>query len=401
MATTNGPAIIATGPGSDTENVRRLEAIVDGLYDAASDAGRWPAVLAAAADLFECTITEIVHIDFLNNRLSFLIAHGYDITPERVQRYEAVMHEDRRLAYAAERPFLPMHCRMIMSDEELHASRVYKEVLAPDNAEYSLGVNLTEEAQSTTFFQAQRGMSAPCFTQTDCDLLGELVPHLRRAMKLYRRFAELDLDRLATLEALDQVPLAVLVVERNGALVTCNRAAQDLLARDETLSTASGFITVADAALNARLREAIDLAVHMPGRPAQALQLPRRDGGEPLRVVVSSLPGERQGITLARPTQTLATICIADPKCVYDAPWELLQYIFGLLASEAKLLAQLAAGATVAEAAQRLGVTEGSARQYLKAVFTKTGTSRQSDLIRKVLMSPLWIRGSRASGQTS
>ncbi|MGX9394078.1 helix-turn-helix transcriptional regulator (plasmid) [Nitrobacteraceae bacterium UC4446_H13] len=395
----NRSVIIKTGAGNDERKAQRLEAIIDGLYDAASDPGRWPAVLAAAADLFNCSITEIVHIDFLNNRLSFLIAHGYDVTPERVQRYEAVMHEDRRLAYAAERPFLPMHCRMIMSDEELHASRVYKEVLAPDNAEYSLGVNLTEEAQSTTFFQAQRGIEAPCFNQADCDLLGELVPHLRRAMKLYRRFAELDLDRLATLEALDQVPLAILVVERNGTLVTCNRAAQDLLARDNTLSVADGFVAAADPALSARLREAVDLAADMPDRPAQALLLPPQDGGEPLRLVISSLPGERRGITLAQPARTLATICIADPKCVYDAPWELLQYMFGLMASEARLLAQLVTGATVAEAAERLGVTEGSARQYLKAVFTKTGTSRQSSLIRKVLTSPLWISRSRAGSQ--
>jgi DNA-binding CsgD family transcriptional regulator len=41
-------------------------------------------------------------------------------------------------------------------------------------------------------------------------------------------------------------------------------------------------------------------------------------------------------------------------------------------------------GLTVREAAERLGLTEGSARQYLKKIFAKTGAQRQLDLIRRV-----------------
>jgi DNA-binding CsgD family transcriptional regulator len=38
----------------------------------------------------------------------------------------------------------------------------------------------------------------------------------------------------------------------------------------------------------------------------------------------------------------------------------------------------------VKQAAASLGITEGSARQYLKKVFEKTGVKRQLDLIRAI-----------------
>ena len=44
----------------------------------------------------------------------------------------------------------------------------------------------------------------------------------------------------------------------------------------------------------------------------------------------------------------------------------------------------LMTGRTVKDAARVLGITEGSARQYLSRVFRKTATNRQVDLIRVV-----------------
>ena len=50
----------------------------------------------------------------------------------------------------------------------------------------------------------------------------------------------------------------------------------------------------------------------------------------------------------------------------------------------ARLAALLFDGKTVKDAAQDLQISEGSARQYLKKVFQKTGAKRQIDLIRAI-----------------
>ena len=59
-----------------------------------------------------------------------------------------------------------------------------------------------------------------------------------------------------------------------------------------------------------------------------------------------------------------------------------LRGLFGLTRAQARLALLLFDGKSVKEAAADLGITEGSARQYLKQVFRKTGARRQADLVR-------------------
>jgi DNA-binding CsgD family transcriptional regulator len=72
----------------------------------------------------------------------------------------------------------------------------------------------------------------------------------------------------------------------------------------------------------------------------------------------------------------------ASPDQDREIDHEALQSVFRLAPSHARLLALLVRGHQVKTAAQQLGVTEGSARQYLKKIFEKTGARRQMDLIR-------------------
>jgi DNA-binding CsgD family transcriptional regulator len=63
---------------------------------------------------------------------------------------------------------------------------------------------------------------------------------------------------------------------------------------------------------------------------------------------------------------------------------DLIRRLFGLSPAQARLTALLVGGRSVKEAAGALGIAESSARQYLKVVFSKTGTRGQADLVRMV-----------------
>ena len=55
--------------------------------------------------------------------------------------------------------------------------------------------------------------------------------------------------------------------------------------------------------------------------------------------------------------------------------------IFRLTPAEARLAARLACGESLEEASERLAVSLGTARNQLKAIFTKTETNRQAELV--------------------
>lgn len=67
----------------------------------------------------------------------------------------------------------------------------------------------------------------------------------------------------------------------------------------------------------------------------------------------------------------------------------LLVDLFGLLPSEARLAKALASGKSLAEAADQMGLTIETVRNYSKKIFAKTGTGGQANLVRSILANGL------------
>jgi DNA-binding CsgD family transcriptional regulator len=59
----------------------------------------------------------------------------------------------------------------------------------------------------------------------------------------------------------------------------------------------------------------------------------------------------------------------------------LLAAVFGLTPAEARLAAIMAEGRDPERAAEELGIARVTARNQLKAIFAKTDTHRQSELV--------------------
>lgn len=69
-----------------------------------------------------------------------------------------------------------------------------------------------------------------------------------------------------------------------------------------------------------------------------------------------------------------------------------LHQLFNLTRREAALALLLARGQTLAEAATELGISDQTARAYLKQVFQKSGATRQAELVRRIQGSIAAIR---------
>jgi len=79
--------------------------------------------------------------------------------------------------------------------------------------------------------------------------------------------------------------------------------------------------------------------------------------------------------------QPAALLLITDVERPARLSWELLAQVFELTATEAKLACEIASGKSLQEVSVQLAISEGHARQRLKSIFDKTGTSRQGELI--------------------
>lgn len=164
----------------------------------------------------------------------------------------------------------------------------------------------------------------------------------------------------------------VFVLDRDAHIVHANAAAQEMLETDPQIQrTPDGRLRVLESArplgLDALVGEALD------GRKTIQSGLERDDGTRPFSLTLRPL-AERD----------LVALVVADPERVCLPSPDVIADVLRLSRSEAALVHVMALGASVTEAAQECNLSVQSARTYLKRIFQKTQTSRQSDLMRLV-----------------
>ncbi|HZP78506.1 MAG TPA: helix-turn-helix transcriptional regulator [Pseudolabrys sp.] len=98
-------------------------------------------------------------------------------------------------------------------------------------------------------------------------------------------------------------------------------------------------------------------------------------------LVNALVPHLRRAFEISRALEQRAAPIQPQPAAC--DPFKLESY-FALTPTQARLATLLFNGNSVKDAACELHITEGSARQYLKKVFEKTGAKRQLDLIRLI-----------------
>jgi DNA-binding CsgD family transcriptional regulator len=96
----------------------------------------------------------------------------------------------------------------------------------------------------------------------------------------------------------------------------------------------------------------------------------------------------------------VAAVFLVDPDRRLELPLEALRQLYGLTPAEARLASLLAEGVGLPEAAAQLGITRETAKSTLHAIFAKTDTRRQAELVRRLLTGPGACTSLRPSPRT-
>lgn len=202
--------------------------------------------------------------------------------------------------------------------------------------------------------------------------LGRLVPHLQKALQLRLRLRELERRASLGEAALDTFGTPLLFVAASGRLLMANLAGESWYSRHgkqlERNAQWSGVLASATGSVGAAM--------------AEGLRLPNGS-----HVVALPAPPAYRG----REGQGLALVLVHTHLNPAPPARSMLKSLFGLSAAEYRLLEVLMAGATLPQAARQLGISVETVRTQSKAVLQKTGTQRQSGLMRLVsaLQSPM------------
>ncbi|WP_373079706.1 hypothetical protein [Zhongshania sp.] len=267
-------------------------------------------------------------------------------------------------------------------------SELYNLCMKPAGLYDSLGVDIHVPGEMDAGLRVARGEQSPSFNKADRDLIYALLPHLERALRLHVRLNKIESERALYAGAVESLSLATIILDENGRVLNCNRMAEHLIIREPDVRIEDGRLLLGDQATTKKLQRLIDrILAHKVGDEPTVVEAMRvsRDGDfSDLGVIARPVPMTEWSEGKAVPT---VAIFISDPEYGAEAPVAVIIQLFGFTPTEAQLSLLLADGLSLDEASAALGMSRNTARTHLRSIFSKTGVSRQTLLVRLILKS--------------
>lgn len=284
--------------------------------------------------------------------------------------------------------------RVVTIDEHLgHGvwcmSELYQQFLKDIGIRYILGADLRTDDGVECRFRVCRNHDGPDFSASDKALCTALLPHLKRAVDLHSRIDVVESERTVYASAIDRMLVGMVILDESGTIIKTNAAADEILAAKDGIRMAKGGLDVEYGQENRRFQRVLRQAMmgHVGTAPPvmEAMSITRPSGSAKLGVLVRTIPlSEWSEDNRKRPA---CVVFIRDPERRSQASHEVVRQLFDLTPAETQLALQLANGLTLDEAADELGISKNTARAHLRAIFSKTGVTRQATLVRMLLSS--------------
>lgn len=369
-----------------------MEALISRLYDGVLAQAGFQRFIEALADSCDCNGVVLFTLHLKTRALRAMWVCG--IADEWMQRYALdYSREDvfvEHLLTTQSPHFLASNLDLAL-DGEFEQTRFFREWLAPQGIVAAAGSMVLNEGDWCTQIVLQRSSAQPLFSRDDLNTLDRLMPHMRRALRMRERLADLEQGQGLLGGSLDVPAIPTLLLDEQNLVAYVNRGAAALLAADDSpLRLESGRLIARNREVNQRLHYEIGCAVRASrGESVVLEEVVRVPRGE--RLPLSLL------ITPLRPTKDpaawphgAALIFVFDPLDLPKLSTERVRKMFNLTAAEAHLAAALCRGATLDEVAAERKVSAHTVKSQLKSVFLRTGTNRQTELVALLLASPAY-----------
>lgn len=257
------------------------------------------------------------------------------------------------------------------TEQELDELPMYREFLRPRGVSSAAGSYVSGLLGEDLLFTVE-GFADHQAARDAVPALDGLRPHIARAVVLS---AQLGLARAyPTVEALELLATPAAIVSSHGALCAANELFQAEVG--VTIFDHRSGIALPDAGATRQLSES--LAAILRGAAAGRSIALRGVEGRAARVL-HILPLRGVGRDLFGGARAILIVGRPKPRGVVQEG--LLSALFDLTPAEARLAQALTAGMSPREAAQAFGLSVLTVRTQMKGVLSKTGFSRQGDLM--------------------
>jgi DNA-binding CsgD family transcriptional regulator len=273
----------------------------------------------------------------------------------------------------------------IVPQKELEKTRFYKEWIAPQGTLGALAVNLEKGAMRSSMINIRTDSSYGPVDGEARRRLALLVPHLQRAVAIGKLFDQEKATADALTETLDHVEAAVLLLGPGGSIAFANAPATAMLREATLISQQGNLLCAASTESDHKLLDAIaEAEKDDDSLSGQGVAVPLTDVSQQ-RWFAHVLPltsGRRREAGAAY--AAVAAVFIRQTNGNAPPPLETIAKLHKLTASEVRILDAMLRANGIKAIAEQLGLSQATVKTHLHKLFRKTGTRRQSELMKLV-----------------
>lgn len=336
--------------------------LLEQLYGGLTHTPPWEDFLRALAIATDATFATLI----IGRGHAGIDAHVTPDAPaDRAQEY-------RHLAQAD--PFVGLPEGQVISFRDFvsHVPARFQAWMSVARMQQVVGVDLHRPPDAAIRLRVTRADDRADFGDIEKALIARLVPHLRIALDLHSRLTTTQAESQLFSSVMAGLAVASFILDRDGRILRCNTVGAQMLLDDSGIAERSGRLELRTRAAS----DAITRILASPPPPGEERLFEIATPSGPVlharaRAVPSAAYGD--GAWLA--------LFVADPTRPAAPTRETLRERFQLTPAEAALALQLMDGAPLADAASALAIAYNTARSHLRAIFAKTGTHRQIELV--------------------
>lgn len=255
----------------------------------------------------------------------------------------------------------------------------------PQGVRHVMGQMLDQRSSGALFLVAWRGREVGAYNETEKYVFNRVLHATNRALHTAERLHAAEAAFSAAAAQLGMQGIGVVVLAADGRVLDYNGVADTCFAERDGLVLRGGRLDALQPTDQLVLQRFIGTLLD-PNRALSGIQdeiVLRRTNGRPsLRIEGVRLRGRhsRFGPNL----QGSVILLLHLPRLKTPDSMQLRQ-AWGLTPAEARLALLLIAPVPFMEATLQLGITRETARSHLKALFAKTSTHSQTELVVRVM----------------
>jgi len=373
-------------PGLPAE---RLSELIGAIYDCAIDPERWPATIGKICEATDCISGTIGA--YVLNPPALRLQKYWNYEPYWIERAPQYAAEVAEIFKTGSDPrMLPLDEPLVQSrhpDQRLlENSRFVCEWRRPQGLVDSIQIRVLSEPNRLGTLGINRHESVGIATDREIAIIRLLRPHLWRAVRISDLLDMKTLEAQALSATLDSFTVGVVLVDADTGILHANKAAQSMIRTGWPIRSSGGRLATAATTGSAELSRAIEMATRdeaLIGATGVGIRLARKYDEAPATAHV--LPLARGPLRNSLLTGATAAVFVASADGKPSLGVDAVAQTFDLTRAEAQVLELLAKGQTLAQVAAELGIAETTAKTHLMHIFSKTGVSRQADLVRLVM----------------